>query len=464
MPEIWRLPATELAHNIRDRKISAREAARAALARLEAVNPAINAVVDYRPEDVLAQADAVDASAARGEELGPLAGVPVTVKVNIDQEGFATTNGTRLQAQNIAAADSPVVANLRRAGAVILGRTNTPAFSLRWFTDNLLHGATKNPRDPSRTPGGSSGGAAAAVTAGIGHLAHGTDIAGSIRYPAYACGVHGLRPSLGRVAAYNGSGPERPIGPQLTAVSGPIGRSIADLRLGLAVMSGYDPRDPWWVPAPLEFPDQPRRAALVRRPGGLDIVPEVEEALVDAAARLRDAGWEVAELDDIPALEEAAELLARLWIGESFAPWEAMTAQDGDLGGIAIIAGVKALLGERISAEGYLQALARRAAIVREYQLLLDRHPVLLLPVSAELPFPDHLDRTDFTRVWRAQLTQVGLALTGLPALMVSTTQVGRTTTGVQLLGGRFREDLLLAAGAALEAGGTPPSPLDPIF
>jgi len=253
------------------------------------------------------------------------------------------------------------------------------------------------------------------------------------------------------------------MGPQLTGVSGPIGRSIADLRLGLAAMSGFDPRDPWWVPAPLEFSDQPRRAALVRRPGGLDIVPEVEEALVDAAARLRDAGWEVDELDDIPALDEAVELQARLWIGESFAPWEEMTAKDGDPGAIATIAEIKALL-KQVSAEGYLQALVRRSTIIRDYQLLLQKHPVLLLPVSAELPFPNHLDRTDFSRVWRAQATQIGLPLTGLPALAVSTAQVGRTTTGVQLLAGRFREDLLLAAGEVLEAGGTPPSPLDPVF
>ncbi len=462
MTEIWRLSATELAQNIRDRRVSAREAAQVGLARLAAVNPAINAVIAHDPADVLAQADAVDARLARGEEPGLLAGVPVTVKVNLDQKGFATTNGTRLQEHLIAEEDSPVITNLRRQGAVILGRTNTPAFSLRWFTDNLLHGATKNPRDPSRTPGGSSGGAAAAVTAGIGHLAHGTDIAGSIRYPAYACGVHGLRPSLGRIAAYNASGPERPIGPQLTGVSGPIGRCIADLRLGLAAMAGFDARDPWWVPAPLEFSDQPRRAALVRRPGGLEIVPEVEAALMDAAARLRDAGWEVAELDDIPAIEEAAELQARLWIGESFAPWEAMAAKDGDPGAIGTIAGVKTFLKGQVSAEGYAQTLVRRATIIRDYQALLQKHPVLLLPVSAELPFPDQLDRQDFARVWRAQLTQIGLALTGLPALAVSTAQVGRTSVGVQLLAGRFREDLLLLAGEVLEAGGTPPSPINP--
>jgi amidase len=238
MDNLWRLPAAELASLIRARKVSAKEAALAALGRLDAVNPSINAVVDHRPEDVLAQADAVDAAIARDEEGGPLAGVPVTVKVNIDQVGFATTNGVTLQRDVIARSDNPVVDNLRKAGAVILGRTNAPAFSFRWFTTNLMHGDTKNPRDPSITPGGSSGGAAASVAAGIGHIAHGTDIAGSIRYPAYACGVHGLRPTLGRIAAYNASSPERPIGPQLMAVSGPLARTIGDLRIALAVMSG----------------------------------------------------------------------------------------------------------------------------------------------------------------------------------------------------------------------------------
>ncbi|HAP25594.1 MAG TPA: amidase, partial [Achromobacter sp.] len=195
MSDLWRLSAVELAALVRKREVSAVQAAQSALQRLDAVNPAINAVVDHRPEDVLAQAAEVDAALARGEDPGLLAGVPVTVKVNVDQAGFATTNGVRLQKDLIAERNSPVVDNLRRAGAVIVGRTNTPAFSLRWFTGNALHGDTRNPRNPALTPGGSSGGAASAVAAGIGHLAHGTDIAGSIRYPAYACGVHGLRPS-----------------------------------------------------------------------------------------------------------------------------------------------------------------------------------------------------------------------------------------------------------------------------
>src|SRR5436190_3855986 len=257
MQELWRLSAAEMASLIRSKKVSAKEAATAALARLDAVNPKINAVVDHRPEDVLAQASAVDAVIGRGEDAGPLGGVPVTVKVNIDQEGFATTNGLTLQRDAVAKSNNPVIDNLRKSGAVILGRTNCPAFSYRWFTTNLIHGDTRNPRDPGITPGGSSGGAGAAVAAGIGHIAHGTDIAGSIRYPAYACGVHGLRPTVGRIAAFNASLPERPIGPQISAVSGPLARTIGDLRIALAAMSGYDLRDPCGWPA--------RRAGSARR-------------------------------------------------------------------------------------------------------------------------------------------------------------------------------------------------------
>src|SRR5947207_5709445 len=198
MDDLWRLSAAEIATLITAKKISAKQAASAALARLDAVNPRINAVVDHRPDDVLAQAEAIDTAIARNQAIGPLAGVPVTVKVNIDQQGFATTNGLKLQRDVIARSNSPVVDNLRKAGAVIVGRTNCPAFSYRWFTTNLLHGDTKNPRDPSITPGGSSGGAGAAVAAGIGHIADGPDIAGSHRYPAHAFGVHCLRPTVRR--------------------------------------------------------------------------------------------------------------------------------------------------------------------------------------------------------------------------------------------------------------------------
>ena len=459
--ELWRLSACQLADRIRWKAVSAREVAQAALDRLDAVNPMLNAVVEHRPDEVLAQADAIDKRIARGEDVGSLAGVPVTVKVNTDQEGYATTNGLRLQRALIATADSPVVANLRRAGAVLLGRTNTPAFSLRWFTDNQLHGATFNPRDRSRTPGGSSGGAAAAVAAGIGALAQGTDIAGSVRYPAYACGIHGLRPSVGRVPAWNSSGPDRTIGPQLMAVSGPLGRTIDDVRLGLEAMAGPDPRDPWYTPVPLEGPGRPRYAALCLRPGGMSIVAEVEAALQDAGRRLEAAGWTVELVQDVPSLQEGADLNFKLWLGDGYAGFRAVVEREGDPGAMATLENFRRLAPE-MGADVVATALQARLKLCRAWSLFLDRFSVVVMPVSGELPFADGLDQTAFDRVLAAQLVQTGLPVTGLPALTVSTAMAGRTTTGVQIVAGRFREDLCLLAGEAIEAGGAPVSPVDP--
>ncbi|MBS0531945.1 MAG: amidase family protein [Proteobacteria bacterium] len=463
--DIWRLPAAELASLIRARKVSAKEAATAALGRLDAVNPIINAVVDHRPDDVLAQAVAIDAALARNENPGPLAGVPVTIKVNIDQAGFANTNGITLQRDLIARTNNPVVDNLRKAGAVILGRTNTPAFSYRWFTKNLLHGHTKNPRDPSITPGGSSGGAASSVAAGIGHIAHGTDIAGSIRYPAYACGVHGLRPTLGRVAAWNSSGAERPICPQISAVSGPLARTVGDLRIALAAMSQPDARDPWWVPAPLEGPPVPKRAALCISPDGLEAAPEVRDALVDAAKRLERAGWTVEEIKNAPPLKEAADIQTRLWLGDGYEAMLAAAEREGDPGALACLRGNKSKVYPFDSA-ALSQALTRRSALTRDWQMFFETYAVLLMPVSGELPFPDQLDVKDdasFERVWRAQTPMVGIPLMGLPGLTVSTGLVGRVPVGVHIVSGRYREDLSLLAGEAIEAGGTPASPVDPV-
>ena len=464
MTELWRLSATELASLIRTRKASAREVAEAALARLDAVNPRLNAVVECRPDFVRQQADAVDRALARGEDPGPLAGVPVTTKVNVDQAGFATTNGARLQRDLVAKTNSPVVDNLVRAGAVLLGRTNAPTFSLRWFTTNRLHGDTKNPRDPSLTPGGSSGGAAAAITTGIGALALGTDIGGSIRYPAYACGVHGLRPSLGRVPVWNASGPERGIGPQLMSVTGPIARTIADLRVGLAAMAAPDHRDPWWTPAPLEGPPVPLQAALCLRPSGMAIVPEVETALRDAARRLGDAGWRVEPVEDTPSFLEAADVQERLWLGDGFAGLADAAARDGDPGALAVVAAFRAKA-QSFEPDVVARALTRRATLTREWLRFLDRYPLLLLPVSGELPFPDGLDlkgEAELMRVWDAQLTQRAVPALGLPGLTVSTGLVGKAPVGVQLVAGRYREDLLLRAGEAIEARGVPPMPIDP--
>jgi amidase len=464
MTDLWRLDATEVARRVHAKEVSAREVTLAALARLDAVNPKLNAVIQFMPEEALAAADAVDAQIARGEEPGMLAGVPVTIKVNTDQVGFATTNGLKIQADAVAREDNPLVSNFRRAGAIIIGRTNTPAFSLRWFTNNDLHGHTYNPRDKGLTPGGSSGGAASATAAGIGAIGHGTDIGGSIRYPAYACGIHGLRPTLGRIAAWNPGLPERDIGPQLMAVSGPLARSIRDLRLGLAAMSAPDPRDPWWVPAPLEGPPAPKRAALCVAPEEMKVAPAVAAALRDAAQRLRAAGWEVEEMASLPPLREPARLQAQLWL--SLLPRGGLAAaeREGEPCSLAVYRHMAALTAPPELAE-YQDALTARLGFLRAWNLFFERYPVVLMPVSGELPFPDQADQGGaeaFTAIIEAQLTQVGLPLLGLPGLSVATGLSGTAPLGVQLVAGRYREDLLLAAGEVIAAAGAPPAPIDP--
>jgi len=461
--DLWRLTAAETAALIRSRGATATEVTRAALGRLDAVNPALNAVVQQMPEQALAAAAAVDAAIARGEDPGVLAGVPVTIKVNADQEGFVTTNGLRLQEGLVAREDNPVVANLRRAGAVIIGRTNTPAFSLRWFTRNSLHGATKNPWNAGITPGGSSGGAASAVAAGIGAIGHGTDIGGSVRYPAYACGVHGLRTTLGRIPAFNFSGGDRHIGGQLMAVSGPIARSIADLRIGLQAMAAPDLRDPWYAPVPLEGPEWPRRAALCVAPEGMAVAPAVEAALRDAGRRLQDRGWTVVEIAS-PPFREPARLQAMLWLAESRRGMNKALEQENDPDANFVFAQMEAL-SPTADLNDFLDALQARSGFLRQWSAFLAKYPVLICPVSGELPFRDQSDVESpeaFRRIMEAQLTQVGLPLMGLPGLTVSTGLVDGVPVGVQLVGARYREDILLAAGEEIAAAGTPATPIDP--
>ena len=462
MQDIWKLSATQTANLVRLGKLSAREAAEAALARLAAVNPAINAVVDHNPEETLARADAVDAALARGEALGPLVGVPVTVKINVDQIGHATSNGLVGKKDLIARENNPVVDGLLRAGAVIVGRTNTPAFSARYFTDNQLFGATVNPRDPTVTPGGSSGGAAAATLAGIGCIGHGNDIGGSVRYPAYACGIHGLRPGLGRVATCNESGPDRSIGFQLMSVQGPLARSVNDVRLGFHAMAGRDSRDPWHFEAPLTAGPNPMLAAFCAHPEGIATAPEVEAALRDAARRLEDAGWTVVELDAVPPLKETSQIMHRLWVADAPERILAGAKAEGDPGAIFAMQGAMDWVGA-VSLQDFSDTLTRRANLVREWARFFDTWPVLLLPPSSELPFDTDADlKNGFEWLTERQYFMAGPPAIGMPAMVVSTGLAGTRATGVQILAGRMREDLCLAAGEAIEARGTPLAPIDP--
>jgi len=463
MSELWRLSASEIAEMVKKCEVSAVEVTQSALNRLSQVNSAINAVVTEMPEQALSEAKRIDELIAKGNNIGILGGVPVAIKVNVDQVGYATTNGLQLQRNLIANIDNPVVSNLRKAGAIIVGRTNTPAFSLRWFTRNSLHGHTLNPHDPGITPGGSSGGSAAAVATGICAIGHGTDIGGSIRYPAYACGVHGLRPSLGRVPAMNFTGPDRHIGGQLMAVSGPIARSITDIRLAFEAMAAEDLRDPWWTPVPVNLPLKRKRAALVINPDELNVVPEVEQALRDAAKKLEDKGWQVVETE-CPPFRQPALLQARLWLTE-FRRNPQIISDENDPDANFVYQQMDELCPET-DLYGVLDTLQTRASLIREWQLFLDEYPVLICPVSAELPFPDQLDVESpaaFKRVIEAQLTQVGLPLMGLPGLTVNTGKIGNTPVGVQLIAGRFQENALLLAGEAIEQGGETLGVIDPV-
>lgn len=457
MSELWKLSASEIANAVRTKQVSATEVTQAHLDRLATVNPAINAVVQEFPDEALAEARSVDAQIANGQDPGPLAGVPVTIKVNVDQKGHATTNGLKLQKDMIAEHDSPVVTHFRQAGAVIVGRTNTPAFSLRWFANNDLHGQTLNPRDASITPGGSSGGAASAVAAGLCAIGHGTDIAGSVRYPAYACGLHGLRPSLGRVPAYNASGADRFIGGQIMAVSGPIARTINDIKLSLDALSAPSWQDPWYTPGAFDQGPFEKRAALTLAPEGMDVADEVRTALLDAAQKLEAAGWQVDEVA-CPSMQAAARINAQLWMAEMQHAGAEKVAQEGEKDSQFIFRLMMQDAGS-LDVDELMTSLQFRAGLVREWQRFLETYPVLICPVSGTLPFAQQQDvqsEAAFEKVFQAQLTQRALPALGLPALSVATGQVGTVPVGVQLVSGRYREDILMAAGAAIEAAGPP--------
>ncbi|HYY79988.1 MAG TPA: amidase family protein, partial [Actinomycetes bacterium] len=257
---------------VRAGEVSSREAVGAHLARIDQVNPQVNAVRVGLAEQALQAADAADRRRAAGEPLGPLHGVPFTVKECVDVAGTATTNGVAALAGAVAPQDAPAVAHLRAAGAIPIGRTNLPDFQLRWHTDNALAGPTRNPWDPSRTPGGSSGGEAAALATGMTPLGVGTDLGGSLRFPSQCCGTAALRPSLGRVAQAASTEPmDGPIAMQLLSAVGPMARTVADLRLAFEVMRRPSDRDPWYAPVPLPAPAAagPRPAVAVLPADGL---------------------------------------------------------------------------------------------------------------------------------------------------------------------------------------------------
>ena len=445
---------------IRRRAVSCQEVVTAALARLDAVNPRINAVVRPLHDPALAEAAAADQALARGTAVGPQHGVPITTKVNVDQAGCPTDNGVVAFKDLVATRDNPVVANLRRAGAIVIGRTNAPAFSMRWFTDNALHGATRNPWDPARTPGGSSGGAAAATATGIGN-----DIAGSVRYPAYCCGLVGLRVSYGRIPSYNfTSSVPRPIAAQLMAVQGPLTRRVRDARAAFAAMAVPDPNEPRCADVALEGPPvkRPLRVALVADPAGRGgVAPAVASAVRQAGRWLEDAGYAVEEVEP-PELGAVADLWAAIAMEDVIAALEPAAAQYGDTG-------IKRALGLWVhpprDVRHVLDGLAQRDRLLRLWELFLEERPLVVTPTSNEPAFPVNLDLVDADttrRIMRAQIMQLVVPVLGLPAVSVPTGVADGVPTGVQITAGRFREDLCLEAAAAIEARAPMATPIEP--
>lgn len=444
--EPWQWTASELAHAIRTRKLSAREAVESTLSRLAAVNPKINAVVADMADEAVRAAEAADRH--KGAK-GILHGVPVTIKINTDQKGYATTHGASHLKSNIAPDDASVVSNFRNSGAIIIGRTNCPTFSFRWFTDCDAHGRTLNPHDRGLTPGGSSGGGSAAVAAGIGPIGHGSDLGGSVRYPAYACGVFGLRPTVGRVPRFQPTAARAPaslVG-QLFSVDGLFARSVEDLRLSLAAIARGDRRDPLWNPQPLAVrPSKTSRAAIMT----MGVKGSGLASLMTAAKQLEAAGYAVEEAS-LPHYEEAAELWGRIVLNESRIGLLPSIRKSGDKAAI-FAADAMLDLAPAIDLQGYLDCFSRRLFIQRAWSEFFEKFPIVLMPVSLEPPFPVDLDQTreGMSRIFAAQKPLFGPVLAGVPGLAVPTGMEDGVPSGVQIVADRFREDLCFQAAGAI--------------
>ena len=290
------LPAVAMAQLIRGKKISPVELAEAHLAKIERLNPKLNAFVHVDADRVRREARAAEAAVMSGKSLGPLHGVPISIKSSLDVAGLRCEAGTRLHAGNIATQDAPLVARLRNAGAVVLGVTNTPELLMAWETDNRLYGRTNSPWDIERTPGGSSGGEAAAIAAGMSAGGVGSDGGGSIRVPAHFSGICGLKPTPGRIPAtghFPASG-----GPfALLGVVGPMARTVADVKALFEVTQGPDDGDTCAAPVALRWPEDNEvkklRVGYFEDDGRTPVTTETRAAVRTAAEVLRGAGFQV---------------------------------------------------------------------------------------------------------------------------------------------------------------------------
>jgi amidase len=464
--ELWAMGATELAASIGSGEVTSREVVAAHLDRIAKVNGGVNAVTAVLEKPALQAADEADERVRRGEATGPLHGVPFTVKENIDLAGTASTWGLAPLSEAVVPVDAPVVERLRTAGAIPIARTNLPDLALRWHTDSGAHGATVNPWDRARTPGGSSGGEAVALATGMTPLGLGNDLGGSLRVPAHACGVASLKPTFGRVPQACVLEPMRDVfgSPPGMWATGPMARHVRDLRVAFHALAGSDARDPMSVPAPLDGPAVPTpiRVAVVTSPGGAPVHPDAAASIRAAADALADAGYAVEELDP-PRLADAVQQ----WVLFILSDMRVLAPMLGPLASEGANRFLEAALATTPPADtaGLVIGHMGRHALAREWSEFQATHPLVLGPVSTQPPFEVDYDLegpdavTDL--VTRLTLT-VAANVLGLPAAAVPTGMTGGLPQGVQILGPRFREDLCLDAAEAVEERLGTLTPIDP--
>lgn len=461
--ELWRQSAGELAARIQAREVSSRDVVQSHLDRIAAVNPAVNAIVEVHTDEALAAADAADALTARGESRGVLHGVPFTVKINIDVAGSATSEGCVALKDLIAPSDAPMVERMRAAGAIVLGRTNMPDLGLRINSVSGLHGATRNPFDGRLTAGGSSGGEGAAIAAGMSPMGLGNDIGGSLRNPAYACGIASIKPSAGRIPAGNETAAVfAPLASQLMAVQGVLARRVADVVTGLQVVAGAHRRDPLAVDVPYRGSAAPRRVALVPTPSGGATDPAVAEGVRAAGRALEAAGYEVTEIEP-PMLE---------W---TYIAW-GLIIQDMSLHQRPLLEMVMGEGGQRfltLTGEGFSPSTAAdlasihqlRQQIAQQWQQFLFDYPLIVGPTWTKPPFALDYDieskatADDVINLFRFVLPA---NLLGLPAACVPTGVTNGLPVGAQIISRRMREDLCLDAAQVVEDAYGLCTPIDP--
>ena len=462
MSEVCSWSAGCIAEAVRNREISSVEVVEAHLRRIERVNPALNAVVALAAERAMDEAARADDALARGERPGPLHGVPVTLKDSIDTEGIVTTYGTLGRAGHVPGRDATVAARLRSAGAIVLGKTNTPEFTMAFETDNLVYGRTSNPYDTAMTSGGSSGGAAAIVAAAGSPLDLGSDTGGSIRQPSHFCGIAGIKPTSGRVPR---TGHAVPYGmganDSLTQI-GPMARYVSDLALTLPIIAGPDWEDPAIMPAPLRDPAAVDVASLkvAFYPDNGIAAPTVDiiEAVCEAADALRDAGVAVVE-DRPPAMEWGWDLgvldadgLA--WLGRM------LDAAGTDEPHPWLRGWMASAKDKAVPVAEYTEKMERCDAFRSEMLAFMEGYDAILCPPSAVEAIPhgtwrDGQSKGTFsytsvynTTGWPGAVVRVGTSSAGLPI-------------GAQVVGRPWREDVCLALAAVLESalGGWQPPP-----